>query len=182
MIESLKIVALSVLVCVAYGILHDQVTARVCVEYFTIGHPRLLPPAYETPTLLALAWGVIATWWVGVLLGVPLALACQVGGLPKREAKSLVQPLLLIAAVSALAAGLTGTATWAFCEANQVVPPPPFDQLVPADKHAAFIADFVAHNTSYLGGFVGGVTLMITTLRWRWRAWKDARTAAVSFE
>jgi hypothetical protein len=36
-IESLKIVVLCIVAAIAYGILHDQVTARVCVEYFTIG-------------------------------------------------------------------------------------------------------------------------------------------------
>jgi hypothetical protein len=32
------IVLLCVLAAVVYGVLHDQVTARICVEYFTIGH------------------------------------------------------------------------------------------------------------------------------------------------
>jgi hypothetical protein len=34
--ESLKIVLLCVGAAVTYGVLHDQVTARVCVEYFPI--------------------------------------------------------------------------------------------------------------------------------------------------
>jgi len=72
--EMVKIVLLCIVSAVVYGILHDQVTARACVEYFTIGHP----PVFKTdsPTLLALGWGVIATWWVGLLLGIPAAL-CQ---------------------------------------------------------------------------------------------------------
>lgn len=69
--EALRIVALAVAAAVAYGVLHDQVTARICVEYFTIGHP-LLVPSYS-PTLLALAWGVVATWWVGLVGGLVLA-------------------------------------------------------------------------------------------------------------
>ena len=40
-IESLKIVVLCIVAAIVYGILHDQVTARVCVEYFTIGHPPI---------------------------------------------------------------------------------------------------------------------------------------------
>ena len=67
--ESLKIVLLCILSAILYGILQDQVTARVCVEYFTIGHPPVFNT--ESPTLLALGWGVIATWWVGLLLGIP---------------------------------------------------------------------------------------------------------------
>jgi hypothetical protein len=57
----IAIVALAVAAGIAYGILHDQVTARVCLEYFTIGHPPLIPS--QSPTLLAIAWGIVATWW-----------------------------------------------------------------------------------------------------------------------
>ena len=74
-IESLKIVVLCIVAAIVYGILHDQVTARVCVEYFTIGHP----PIFHTddPTLLAFGWGVIATWWMGAILAVPAVLGVQ---------------------------------------------------------------------------------------------------------
>ena len=67
--ESLKIIALCIFSAVLYGILHDQVTARVCVEYFTIGHPPVF--ATESPTLLAIGWGIIATWWGRAVLGHP---------------------------------------------------------------------------------------------------------------
>jgi hypothetical protein len=62
---------------IVYGILHDQVTARDCVEYFTIGHP----PIFHTddPTLFAFGWGVIATWWMGTILAVPAVLASRLG-------------------------------------------------------------------------------------------------------
>jgi hypothetical protein len=61
--QSAMIVLLSIASAVAYGISHDQVTARVCVEYFTIGHPPVF--ATESPTFLALGWGTIATCWSG---------------------------------------------------------------------------------------------------------------------
>ncbi|MFI5379272.1 MAG: hypothetical protein ACHRHE_08245 [Tepidisphaerales bacterium] len=35
----LATILLCILAAVCYGIVHDQVTARICVEYFTIGHP-----------------------------------------------------------------------------------------------------------------------------------------------
>ena len=53
-----RIVLLSIASAIGYGILHDQVTARVCVEYFTIGHPPVF--STDSPTLLALGWGTIA--------------------------------------------------------------------------------------------------------------------------
>ena len=53
--ESAKILILSVAAAIAYGIVHDQVTAHLCVEYFTIGHPPVFPT--QNPTLLAFAQG-----------------------------------------------------------------------------------------------------------------------------
>jgi len=50
--EAAKIVLLSMASAITYGIIHDQVTARICVEYFTIGHPPIF--GTEDPTLLVL--------------------------------------------------------------------------------------------------------------------------------
>lgn len=99
----------TVLGAIGHGIIHDQITVRVCLEYFTIGHP----PVFGTtsPTLLGLGWGVIATWWVGLPLGVALAIAARAGSRPKRTVRSLIRPmgsLLVAMAVCALAAGFAG--------------------------------------------------------------------------
>ena len=67
MMEFAKIVLLSVLAAVGYGIAHDSVTAHVCVEYFSVAHPPIFGGTHS-PILLALGWGVIATWWVGLPL------------------------------------------------------------------------------------------------------------------
>jgi hypothetical protein len=50
--ESLKIIATCLLAGVLYGVLHDQVTARVCLEYFTVFHPDVFHT--QSRTLLAL--------------------------------------------------------------------------------------------------------------------------------
>ncbi|MBV8223051.1 MAG: hypothetical protein JO293_06785, partial [Candidatus Eremiobacteraeota bacterium] len=75
--EGARIWVLCIAAAVLYGELHDQITARVCVEYFTIGHPPLFPT--DDPTLLGLGWGVVATWWVGLVLGAGLAVAARAG-------------------------------------------------------------------------------------------------------
>jgi hypothetical protein len=112
-----------------YGIVHDQVTARVCIEYFTIGHP----PVFNTtsPTLLALGWGVIATWWVGLPLGLALAFAARTGKLSQRDARSLLRPIgLLLAgmAISALVAGVIGAS---LASRALIFLPEPLGLLVP---------------------------------------------------
>jgi hypothetical protein len=53
----LLIIILCIASAVVYGIVHDQITARICVEYFTIGHPPVF--ATESPTLLGLGWGAV---------------------------------------------------------------------------------------------------------------------------
>ena len=68
--ETLYITSASVISSVIYGVLHDQITTRICLEYYMTGnHPRLLNT--NSPTLHGLVWGVIATWWVGLGLGIP---------------------------------------------------------------------------------------------------------------
>ena len=57
----LAIVLQCVAACVVYGVIHNQFTVRICLEYFTIGHPPVFPT--KNPTLLALGWGVLASWW-----------------------------------------------------------------------------------------------------------------------
>src|SRR6516225_8216507 len=93
----LRIILLSVAGAVFYGILHDQLTTRVCVEYFTIGHPPVFGTT-EDPTALAFGWGVLATWWVGLLLGVPLATFARLGSRPKLSARDVLKPILVLMA------------------------------------------------------------------------------------
>ena len=168
----ITIVALTVLAGITYGILHDQVTARVCVEYFTIGHPPLI--ATESPTLLAIAWGIVATWWFALPLGVALASAARVGERPKLTASQLVRPLLILLAAMgavALVAGITGYVL------TSTARMPPNEWVVAnivAEKQAAFMADWWAHSASYIGGFVGAIILCLYT----W--WVRSRVPAVA--
>ena len=144
---------------ILYGVAHDQVTARVCVEYFTVGHPPIF--GTDNPTLLGLGWGIIATWWVGAILGVALAIAARAGNRPRRTVRSLVQPVIVLLAVTgaiALAAGLIGGA---FAILGWVVLVPPLAAEVPSSKHTPFLADLWAHSASYLVGFVGGVVVCV---------------------
>jgi hypothetical protein len=164
-VQSLKIILLCIASAVIYGVVHDQITARVCVEYFTIGHPPVF--GTDSPTLLGLGWGVIATWWVGLILGVPLAAAARAGGRPKRSAGSLMKPvgfLLAVMGCCALAAGVVG---YAFARNGAMVLLGPIADAVPEDRHVRFIADLWAHLASYIVGFVGGLVLIVLTWKRR---------------
>src|SRR3954452_13297134 len=134
--QAVAIVALCIGSAVTYGILHDQITARVCLEYFTIGHPRVF--FTESPTLLGLGWGVIATWWVGLILGVPLALASLLGSRPQRSALSLVRPISILLVVMASCAVVAGVIGFILARRGVVVLLEPMASRVPGEKHVAF--------------------------------------------
>src|SRR5215472_6170627 len=102
------IILLSVLSAITYGIIHDQITARICVEYFTIGHPPIFNT--ESPTLLGFGWGIVATWWVGLMLGFPLACAARLGSSRALSAKELVKPISMLLGVMGFGAILAGLA------------------------------------------------------------------------
>ena len=161
------IVACCIAAAVAYGILHDQVTARVCVEYFTIGHPTVFPT--ESPTLLGIGWGIIATWWVGALLGVPLAFAARAGRRPKHRTRLLSRPvaiLLLSMAASALVSGMVGYALGRLGVISLVEP---LASRVPSDRHDRYLADLWAHSASYAVGVLGGLVVIVHVWRSRGR-------------
>ena len=168
MVRFAAIILLCVVAAVLYGVVHDQITARICVEYFTIGHPPVF--GTDDPTLLGLGWGVIATWWVGLILGVLLALSSRVGSWPKLVAKQLVRPLAVMLAVVAVLALIAGVVGHVAATRRWVWLLEPMASRVPADRHVAFLTDLWAHLASYIGGFLGGITLCAYVLVRRARA------------
>jgi len=150
---------------VLYGIIHDQFTARICVEYFSVFHPPVF--STQSPTLLALGWGVTATWWVGTFLGVTLACAARLGSRRKMEAAELKLPLAKVLLGMGAMAIACGTAGYVLTIHNVISPPAWVSSILPAEKHAAFMTDWWAHNASYLSGFVGGLSLCVVTFRKR---------------
>lgn len=165
-----KIVGLCILAAITYGVVHDQVTARICVEYFTIGHPRIFNT--ESPTLLGLGWGIVATWWVGLLLGVPLAFVATRGETPRRSARSLVRPILILLACMAAMSVVAGILGYVLAANGWIILVGPLASEIPTDRHVPFITDLWAHSASYLAGFVGGIVL----IRQVWKSRKATDT------
>jgi hypothetical protein len=170
--ETLKIIAMCLLAGALYGVLHDQVTARVCLEYFTVFHPDLFHT--QSPTLLALGWGVLATWWVSLVLGISLAIAARAGARPRVTAYGLLPKLvklLAIMALCALAAGITGYFL-------QGLGMEYYATDIPKQIRHTFYADLWAHNISYLSGFIGGIALCVIVWRGRVQAITSARVGS----
>jgi predicted permease len=148
-VEFVKIVLVCTLASVVYGILHDQVTARICLEYFTVFHPPVFTT--QSPTLIGIGWGIIATWWAGAIVGVLIAIAAQLGiraQLTARELMPMIAGLILFMASCALIFGLIGY--------FEGVMPAEYGTMIPANMHRRFLADWWAHSASYASGFLGG--------------------------
>jgi hypothetical protein len=167
-VQSLGIVLMCVVAAVMFGIALDQITARVFVEYFTVGHPPVF--GTDDPTLLGLGWGILATWWVGLLLGIPLAIIARAGSRPRRSVGSLVQPVACLMAVMAVCAAAAGVLGWFLARYGVVFLVGPIAGELPAERHVPFLAALWAHAASYFVGFVGGMVVLVLVWRSRGRA------------
>lgn len=148
------IVAFVVGMAILYGIAHDMVTAHLCVEYFTIGHPKIIRS--EEPVMLALAWGFWATWWAGLILGLGLAWAARVGSRPKRDIHTLVKPVVILLGIMAVFAFGSGCIGFLLARLGKIVLAPEAQANLPREIWPRFQACWFAHSMSYYVGFVGG--------------------------
>lgn len=160
--EGLKIIALSIGMSTLYGILHDLVTVQICLQYFTVFHPDIFNT--DNPFLLALGWGVVATWWVGLILGLLIAASARAGDLTRISWRQLVKPLLIVMVASYAGAFLSGAV------ASLLFPVIPgglvregtrlgeLSKYSDAVQHRIMI-DLFAHNASYLVSAVGALIL-----------------------
>lgn len=163
----LKIIVLSILLAVVYGILHDLITTQISIEYFTIGHPKIIES--DSPIKLALIWGIIATWWVGLILGILIAIFATIGNnplIPFRRILVLITKLMVIMFCTAIIAGLIGYIT-AKNDIFYLV-----DNLatqIESSRHHLFLTAGWSHSASYITGIVGGLIICI-------KIWKERKS------
>ena len=90
--QTILIISLSLACSIFYGLIFDQITIRICLEYFTVGHPPIF--SLTSPTVLAIKWAITATWWMGIILGAGLAFFARAGNTPPVSVDKLVLPIL----------------------------------------------------------------------------------------
>jgi len=118
-----------------------------------------------------------ASWWMGILIGIPILLV----GMVMPNGKAYLTKCLsafLVVAVTALVVGLGALAyaSWTITETN--LPGYRFPDGV-IDK-VAFVRAGTMHNFSYLGGFLGIITSSLYLIVERARiAWVSNRSEAV---
>lgn len=160
-----KILSLTLLAAITYGIIHDEVTSHLCVEYFTVAHPLLFHT--DSPALLGLCWGVFATAGIGAVMGVLLAEVSQSVGPPSYPVTRVLRLVLRLLAVMASAATLAGIAGFELSSRSILTVPQSFS-IAPAHRDR-FMAVWFAHGASYLTGIGGGALLILQVWRRRGR-------------
>jgi len=163
--EALKIAFICVVAAVIYGIVHDQFTARICLEYFTVFHPPIFHT--QSPTLLGIGWGIVATWWVGAFFSVPMILAARTGRRLPLPAFELLRPIAFLLALMAAAAVLSGITGYVLARKGVLDTKWLSDAFPLQAMRYRFMADWWAHTASYGAAFVGGIAVCVVTYRRR---------------
>ncbi|CAN5575003.1 hypothetical protein BH09PLA1_BH09PLA1_03130 [soil metagenome] len=162
-----------VIVAIAYGVLNDQITSRISWEYFYYGKELEkvlgpgIPPDSGALSREAARIGVMATWSVGVILGVAILIANNPGRdrpqLPLRALLKLLIPVIAIAIVFAIAFGFAGSRGWLnrFGEEFQAL----WDTNMWRPRR--FMTAWGVHLGGYVGGVIGGAWCVWRTCRLR---------------
>ena len=153
-----RIVLMGLAAMVGYAMLQDQISARLCPEYFTVLHPPI--PNLTDPTLLGISWGFLGAWWGGILLGFVLGLVATVGRRPPLAPRELVRPMLVLVGVLAGVTALTGFTVWHHAGLLGVSLDSGMTQMVPPERHRGLLTVACYHLTAYVTAAVGGVVVV----------------------
>lgn len=170
--EAVKIVGLTVLTGVSYGIANDMVACRDCIEYFTVGHRydgkelRNRPLKTLNPNLNAIAWGMIATWHVCAIAGSVLALIARapIPGLVLKVSAVQLAPYLAIGAALTIILAHVNSRL-----AQKEMTKNPHSKYwdVPLDLQAGWEACNTRNTTGYAAISLGGIALSIAIIATR---------------
>lgn len=145
-----------------YGMLHNQISYTVSLDYFHAFkfHQFRIPEVWHGRIGAALV-GWRASWWMEVLIGVPVLLV----GLIMPDWKSYLRHGFIAIAVAAGTTLLVGLAALAYAYATiSETTLPGFYYPEGLRNNAAFARAGLMHNFSYLGGFLGIFTSSIYLL------------------
>jgi len=164
----LLIIGLAPLIGGLYGILNDQLTYTISPEYYTKfkfyqfglmdeGNEAIFPnPRVEVSVV-----GFLATWWMGLPIGLILGLV----GLAQKGSKRMFHVTLkaiVVTIIVAFATGLIGLAYGKLYLADVGVNWWLPDNLIDIKN---FISVGSMHNFSYLGGLTGLIAGVIYSIR-----------------
>jgi hypothetical protein len=158
-----RFATLGAIAAISYGTIQDQVSVRLCPEYFTLFHSPI--PGLTDPTLLGIAWGFLGTWWAGVFLGYGAGVIATVGNLPKLSPLEIVRPLLLLMLGIAAVVIVTGLSVWRHAVMFGVTIESGLKMMLPPERHQDLLIVACYHFVGYVAAFGGGFVLWV----WIWR-------------
>lgn len=187
-----KVIALILILIIApilggaYGIVHDQITYSISEEYYTkfkfiqfglqnwgmgqnVGTEKSPEIILQNPRFGAAIIGTLATWWVGLIIGIFLGLI----GLIHRNGKEMLKATSKSIVLTTGIALLTGLIGLLYGKLFLVGNPPNWylpDNLI---ERGTFIMVGSMHNFSYLGGLIGLIFGIIFSIRQK-RKYKNA--------
>ena len=161
------LLALAAFAAAIFGAVHNQLSYTVGPSYFTGFKFRQFDISPNLSDRIGAAWvGVQASWWMGILVGLP-AFLIGLFIVPQRQtylaagigAIGLVLTVTLFAALAGLVGGLV---------ADQTGVLDPYLQLPSNSDRSEFLRAGFMHNASYLGGVVGALVAI-------WPMWRARR-------
>jgi hypothetical protein len=157
--EALAFVLHVVLLSCALGIAVDLVTANVAVEYFTVYHPHVVDS--QSPWVMAIVWGVGASWWFGLIVAALLwwMNSRRVDPLPRRRVvRMVVRAMVLLWLV------MMGIVVGVYAIGGLV---PAEDRGPSFESDRRLMAVAMSHATEYFLGGILTVVLMVRIARLR---------------
>tara|TARA_R110002072_G_scaffold302577_1_gene486389 strand:- start:6307 stop:6882 length:576 start_codon:yes stop_codon:yes gene_type:complete len=161
-----------------YGILHDQITYTISPEYYskfkfiqfglenwglgenigTIANPEI---KLGNPRFCAGIVGTLATWWVGMIIGIILGLV----GLIHKNGKMMFKTTMISFILTTGIALLTGIIGLGYGKLFLTENRPNWNLPENLIDFDSFIMVGSMHNFSYLGGLIGLIAGIIYSMR-----------------
>ena len=153
-----------------YAAIQDQVSARLCPEYFTHYHNPI--PGLTDPTLTGIVWGFLGAWWGGALFGYFVGIAATAGKRPPLSLRELVKPMLVTVLGVAGVTALVGGSVAFYAEQFGVTLDPYMAPSVPVERRRGLLVVCCYHLAAYVSAVIGSVICCV------WVAWIRRTPAA----
>ncbi len=148
-----------------YAAIQDQVSARLCPEYFTHFHNPI--PGLTDPTLLGIVWGFLGAWWGGALFGYFVGIAGTIGKAPPLTLRQMVKPMLVTVLAVAGVTALVGGAVAIYADQLGVEIDPWKAGPVPKERQRALLVVCCYHLAAYASAVVASVACCVWVARAR---------------
>lgn len=144
----------SIILAGLFGIIHDQVTFSICPEYFTKFKYRQFnfkAEDFGSDRLTVAAIGFLATWWVGMFIGIVLGFTSLLLKDSNMMKSVVIKSLQIIFLITILFSFL------GFIYGRYYLTQKGVDWWLPGDLNdlKGFITVGSIHNFSYIGGIIG---------------------------